>query len=365
MAPAAPDREKGKLQGFDQGFDQDFDRGLDPTAWDDFVASSAQATYLQMSPWARVKKPNGWSAEQIETTAAAEPRVGAQVLLRRPGVVPWSFAYAPRGPIAADWSSPTATVRGWTEAVRGHRWASRTGVLRIEPEIERDGPLDEHGALRTALRADGWRRAPAIQPTTTRIVDLEPDEPALWSGLRKKWRQYVNRARSLGVTVVEADAGRLPEFHRIMTETSRRTGTPIRTEDAYRDVFDAFRPRGCSRLLFAEAADGAPEAALLLVRCGTRVVEPYGGMTTAGAESRANYLLKWEAIRSSREAGATSYDMWGLVHPGIRQFKEGFGGREITLIGAWDLDVDRLGSIAYRAGERLLRARGGDVTGAA
>jgi lipid II:glycine glycyltransferase (peptidoglycan interpeptide bridge formation enzyme) len=74
-------------------------------------------------------------------------------------------------------------------------------------------------------------------------------------------------------------------------------------------------------------------------------------MTAAGADSRANYLLKWEAIRSSRAAGGTSYDMWGLVHPGIRQFKEGFGGREIRLIGAFDLDLRSLGAWLYRTAE--------------
>ncbi|MEO7665226.1 MAG: peptidoglycan bridge formation glycyltransferase FemA/FemB family protein, partial [Candidatus Limnocylindrales bacterium] len=87
-------------------------------------------------------------------------------------------------------------------------------------------------------------------------------------------------------------------------------------------------------------------------RCGSRVVEPYGGMTEAGADSRANYLLKWEAIRSSREDGAATYDLWGLAHPGIAHFKAGFGGREIRYIGAWDLVLDGLGRSVYSAGQR-------------
>ena len=52
---------------------------------------------------------------------------------------------------------------------------------------------------------------------------------------------------------------------------------------------------GCSSL---GARTASALATLFLVRCGTRVVEPYGGMTLDGGESRANYLLKWEAIRS-------------------------------------------------------------------
>ncbi len=143
--------------------------------------------------------------------------------------------------------------------------------------------------------------------------------------------------------MVDAGGDRLAEFYRIYRETADRAGFLIRAESAYRDVWEAFAPAGNARLLFAQAADGEPQATLFLVRCGPRVVEPYGGMTAAGGESRANYLLKWEAIRSSREAGATTYDLWGLATGGIAHFKTGFGGREVRYIGAWDLVVSPVG----------------------
>ena len=104
------------------------------------------------------------------------------------------------------------------------------------------------------------------------------------------------------------------------------------------------------RLLMAEGTDGVGLATLFLLRVGDRVIEPYGGMTAAGAESRANYLLKWEAIRTSKEQRAVSYDMWGLSHEGIEQFKTGFGGREIDYVGAWDLVLDPLGRLAFDGG---------------
>ena len=127
---------------------------------------------------------------------------------------------------------------------------------------------------------------------------------------------------------------------------------PLRSAQALHDVWAAFAPAGECRVLFADDAAGETQAVLLLVRCGTRVAEPYGGMTLAGAESRANYLLKWEAMRTSRELGATSYDMWGLIGSGIDFFKAGFGGREVTYIGAWDLPLSAPGTIAFRVGER-------------
>ena len=142
------------------------------------------------------------------------------------------------------------------------------------------------------------------------------------------------------------------EFYRIYRETAARAGFLIRTEAAYRDVWNAFAPAGRARLLFAQMPDGEPVATLFLLRCGPRVVEPYGGMTAVGGDTRANYLLKWEAIRSSRAAGATSYDLWGLATGGIAHFKTGFGGREVRYIGAWDLVLDPLGRTAFGAAQR-------------
>jgi lipid II:glycine glycyltransferase (peptidoglycan interpeptide bridge formation enzyme) len=322
----------------------------DPTAWDAFVESSDPGSYLQLSGWAQVKAVNGWSAHRLWSGDAQTP--GAQILVRRPRPLPWGFAYAPRGPVAPTWS--VEDIRGFSEAVRRdlRTAAGRVSHLRIDPEIELDGPHDTEGRLRRALREAGWRPAPPIQPTSTRVIDLVPDEAALWGNLRKKWRQYVNKARAAGVVVVDAEGDRLGEFYRIYRETADRAGFLIRTEQAYRDVWEAYRPAGRARLLFAQATDGEPLATLFLVRSGPRVVEPYGGMTQVGGDTRANYLLKWEAIRTSREQGATSYDLWGLATGGIAHFKTGFGGREVRYIGAWDLVLDPLGRAVYETAVR-------------
>ena len=319
-------------------------------AWDAFVERSEPGSYLQLAAWAAVKAVNGWSSVRVGASAG-DAFAGAQVLVRRPRPLPWAFAYAPRGPVMSRWRADT--VDALTAAAREQLPAAdRVSHLRIDPEVERDGPLDPGGALRKALRRAGWRPAPPIQPVSSRVIDLTADEAALWGDLRKKWRQYVNKARKSGIGVVDAEGDRLPEFYRIYRQTADRAGFLIRAESAYREVWQAYRPSGRARLLFAQTADGDAQAALFLVRCGRRVVEPYGGMTEAGAETRANYLLKWEAIRSSREQGATTYDLWGLAHAGIAHFKTGFGGREVHYIGAWDLVLDPLGRQAYDVGQR-------------
>jgi peptidoglycan pentaglycine glycine transferase (the first glycine) len=89
-----------------------------------------------------------------------------------------------------------------------------------------------------------------------------------------------------------------------------------------------------------------------VIASGRRMTELYGGMSVAGADVHANYLLKWEAIRRARDEGFAEYDLWGLAHPGIAHFKAGFGGREVRYVGAWDLVIDPLGRAALEVGRR-------------
>jgi peptidoglycan pentaglycine glycine transferase (the first glycine) len=321
-------------------------------AWDAYVRVHPKATYLQVEPWARVKASTGWSTAIVGDPGTPAGPVGARLLIRPIPLMPWRFAYAPRGPLADEWNEVTnrALIDSLRDEARPGGALERVAIVRQDPEIEPAPPIE------AALHASGWRRAHDMQPRRTRIVDLTADEDALWSDLRKKWRQYVNKAKSNGIVVREVDptaeTDAFETFHAVMREVSKRTALPLRSAAAFREVWEAFAPTGESRLQFAEDGAGEVQAVLLTVRCGTRVVEPYGGMTAAGAESRANYLLKWEAIRSSREQGATSYDMWGLIGTGIDHFKAGFGGREVEYIGAWDLPLSPVGAAAFRAAER-------------
>jgi lipid II:glycine glycyltransferase (peptidoglycan interpeptide bridge formation enzyme) len=352
----------------------DVDLAPDKAVWDAFVARCNPGSYLQTSAWADVKAPNGWTPLRFmgsrlqgaaeaatppydpddvgeEPGADAQPgcetKFGMQMLLRRPRLFPWSFAYAPRGPVLEAWDP--STVAAFTAGLRQVLVSSpgRVSHVRIEPEIELGGPCDVDGELRHALRHAGWRPGTSVQPPRTRQIDLSVDEAALWGDLRKKWRQYVNKARKSEVQVVDATVERLPEFYSIYQETARRAGFIIRTYDSYLTVWQAFAKLGMARLLMAQDKDGHGLATLFVLRVGDRVVEPYGGMTAQGAESRANYLLKWEAIRTSREQGAVTYDMWGISHEGIEHFKSGFGGREIRYVGAWDLVLDPAGRLAF------------------
>jgi peptidoglycan pentaglycine glycine transferase (the first glycine) len=315
----------------------------DPDAWDAWVETTPTGAYPQLSAWAEVKRPNGWRAERVVVDGSAGP-IGLQLLIRDLRPTPWRVGYAPRGPVAASFDGPD--VARLTEALREVARRERLVEVLVDPEVPLGDPLGGH------LAAAGWRTAPDIQTSRTRLVDLRVPEEELWAALRSKWRQYVSKARRAGVTIEDAGAAGLDDFYRIYEQTARRAGFVHRAKGAYDQVFSAYDRGGRARLLLARHADGTPAATLMLLHCGRKVIEPYGGMTEDGAASRANYLLKWEAIRSSRELGFETYDMWGLSHAGIERFKAGFGGVEVTYAGSRALVLDRFGHLALGLARR-------------
>jgi lipid II:glycine glycyltransferase (peptidoglycan interpeptide bridge formation enzyme) len=314
-------------------------------AWNAFAAASSAPSFLQATPWAVVKRPNGWRSARIVADAPGGP-VGAQVLVRHPRPLPKGFGYAARGPLAAG-SLDAAALGAFTDASR--RAAAGLGIahLRIDPELE-----DDDGSLAAALRDLGWRPAPEIQPQSTRIIDLTRTEDELLADLRKKTRQSLHKAQADGSRVVSAGADRLPDFHRTLAGTMDRVGLPFRTVGFFRDLWNAYAPSGQAMLLLAETPEGEVTSGTLLVGWGPRIIALYGGTTEEGRKRNSKYLVNWEAFKRAKAAGYAVYDLWGLPNEGIAYFKAGWGGREVRYVGSWDLIIDPLGARLFEAAVR-------------
>jgi lipid II:glycine glycyltransferase (peptidoglycan interpeptide bridge formation enzyme) len=314
-------------------------RVTDATTWNAFVEAAPYHAFPQLWEWGEVRAMGGWRPVRLAIgPSREEPVAGAQLLLRRMPVLGWHLAYVPRGPIGNldDPSVRSALIA----ALRALGTAERIATVRADPEARLETPYGR------GLIGAPWRAAPKVQPPTTRVIDLAPGVDALKAGLKRKHRQYVNKAERTGVTIERFDGGSPPEvigpaladFNRIYRFTAQRAGFVARQPFYYQRVWSIFAPTGRVRLSFA-LLDGERVATIFHFTCGDRAVEAYGGMTDAGADARANYLLKWMAIGDFASQGFAVYDMWGLATGGIRQFKEGFGGEEIEYVGARDLPL--------------------------
>jgi peptidoglycan pentaglycine glycine transferase (the first glycine) len=311
----------------------------DREAWNAFVEHAPYRSFPQLWEWGELREGSGWHAMRLAVGESPDqPLAGAQVLVRQVPLVGWRLGYAPRGPIGR---LDDPAVRGALfAALRDLGRSERIATVKVDPEATA-GDL-----LGAALLAAPWRSAARVQPPRTRLIDLAPDEETLLGQMSKKHRQYVHKAERDGVTVIQLSPSATPDetavaladFYRIYADTAARAGFAARVQDYYERVWSLFAPAGHARLFFA-VLGGERVATLFHFTCGDRAAEAYGGMTDAGADSRANYLLKWEAIRAFRAEGFAAYDLWGIATGGIAHFKEGFGGRQVDYVGARDLPL--------------------------
>ena len=204
------------------------------------------------------------------------PVAGAQLLLRRIPLLGWSLAYVPRGPIG---HLDEPVVRDALGSGRSARSGRDEGSPPSVP-IPRLPPSTAFGG---ALLEAPWRAALKVQPPTTRVIDLTLGEEALRANLKRKHRQYVNKAERAGIEVERFDGSTLPEviapalddFNRIYRLTADRAGFVARQPFYYERVWSVFAPTGRVRLRSpARTASGSP-------RCSTSPVASAWSSPTA------------------------------------------------------------------------------------
>lgn len=312
--------------------------------WDDYVLENGGHP-LQLWGWGEVKAAHGWSADRLIGYDLDKNAVGgAQLLIRR---LPWPFTslvYIPRGPVGGE-----AHMQEFLEAVASYAKSRyRAVVLTLEPDWQ------ELPAL-----VKGWRRSEnTILIPRTLVLDLKKSEDELLGAMAKKTRQYIRKsAAEKGVEMRQVKSREeLSACMEIYHQTAERAGFALHNDDYYFDIFDKM---GDASPVFAAYVDGKPIAFVWLAISADVAFELYGGMNDKGQELRANYALKWHAIRKIREWGLARYDMNGLLNDGVSNFKQGFASHETMLVGTYDRPLSPLYfvySYVLPHGKKLIRS---------
>ena len=203
----------------------------------------------QLGAWARAKTPpTGWRVERVVADGSRQPRRHTAAH-PRPATAALADGVRPRGrwdrstspgsrrsrPSCGAWGGPIGSPTSWSSRKSGQRIAHR--------------PLAQRGTGRT------MSRTPEPTSSTSR------GSRRLWSDLRSKWQQYVNKARRSGVTVEDVGADGLDDFYRIYVQTPSGQAS-----SAARDRPTAMcsrrstmrSPAGCSPARLADGTPGRP-----------------------------------------------------------------------------------------------------------
>jgi lipid II:glycine glycyltransferase (peptidoglycan interpeptide bridge formation enzyme) len=341
----------------------------DRDAWQALLGSLPSGDFLHDWAWEAVAAYDGQPQRRylVEADGALVALGAAQV--RQIGLGR-SFWYVPHGPVT-DYASPGAA--GWLETmVAGlatEARADRAVALRLEPRVPLDGP---EPAL---LDAVAHRVPERLQVGQTRIVDLAADD-ALLAGFDADTRYAVRRAAREAVTTrLVTDAGdraAIERLHELVRATQRRAKFRLPPLERYWTAWQALAGAGRACLVEAWRGDEPLASGMVVVEgsqsfylfAGSRREEP-------GETKRyASYAVQWAMMGEARAQGATRHDLWGVApanagtdHPwhGVGLFKKGFGGREVTWAGSWEIVIDPLVYRLRSAAARLRRRNRAEV----
>ncbi len=332
----------------------------EPRRWDSLVAEHPAGHFLQSYPWGELKAAFGWPDP---VRIVWDGLGGAQVLFRR---LPLGFtlAYVPRGPWW-DWYSPK--VERALADLRSLAWRRRALTLILEPEAE------ESAELASRLSSLGLSSTKTIQPRSTILIPLDVTEDEILSRMHRKTRYNIRLSARKGVEVRAGTLDDLPEFYRLMQETSERDGFPIHSLEYYRKAHELLAGSGYGQLFLAYY-QGEMLAGIMAVAFGGKAIYLYGASGSRHRQRMPNHALQWAAIRWAKERGCRVYDLWGIPDEvgqnperyakigeygkgglwGVYRFKQGFGGKVTRTVGAWEIEVLPGGRALYHF---LLKAR--------
>lgn len=290
----------------------------DKQEWDDYILDNSGHP-LQLWGWGEVKVGKNWKVDRLFMTDDDAKLVGAaQLLIRR---LPWpltSMAYVPRGPIVKDGNRGQLLDLLANYAKKNYH----SVVLKVEPDsVDFEVPKGWHESANTIL------------PSNTIILDLKKSEPELLEDMAKKTRQYIRKSASeVSIKQLHGRAD-LDKCLAVYHTTAKRAKFNLHSDQYYHDVS---RNLGDNSVVFAAYIGDNPVAFLWLAISASTVFELYGGMDNDGQQLRANYALKWHAIKKCKEWGLSRYDFGGLIEGGVSTFKMGWASENTKLAGTFD-----------------------------
>jgi peptidoglycan pentaglycine glycine transferase (the first glycine) len=316
--------------------------------WDAFISSCPSGHLLQSWGWGELKASAGWHPVRLALfdTQHDQIVIAAQVLRRTLRHLPLKMghlAYIPKGPVL-DWSSQD--VSGYLQTFFSHLHTNlvQLGALALQAEFACEVESPESELLIRDLQALNFRRVRSIQPGRTIVLDLTPDEDTLLANMKEKWRYNIRLAGRKGVQIRVAETVEdVEQWYGLLQTTSIRDRFGIHTLEYYRRAWQIFAPRKQARLLLAQY-NGQLLAGIFVGLMSKQAVYLYGASSNEQRQLMPNYLLQWEAIRWAKQAGATTYDFWGIPDTdnqsesmaGVYRFKSGWGGSIVRFSGNYE-----------------------------
>ncbi len=202
-------------------------------------------------------------------------------------------------------------------------------------------------------------------PYGSYVIDLRPPEEIIWKNIDRILRQNISSAIRGGITVRDAAVEEVPEAHRLIQETFKRSMLPYMDQHSFEAFLSGLGENGS---LLLAVQQGIIQSACVFAYSNCCVYAIYAG-NARNQPQGANKLLYWEAMRRFKSLGVRSYDFVGTrINPekgskqeALAQFKRRFGAT-LKQGYIWKYPFRRLKYALYGLATRI--RSGGDIVDA-
>lgn len=323
---------------------------LNQSEWDKVVLSFEDATLYQTYSYGDVRWGQS-SLQHLILRKGGEIIGGCQVRIKKIPLLSRAIVYVPWGPLwrRRGFDENTDIFRYTLRALRLEFDQKRKMYVRVVPnEIAEDNP-----ELPSILEQEGYRLQSHISPYRSIIMDLRPTlEDVRMKTLHKKWREKLNRAKrnSLDIQIGTSDEY-FEIFETIFQQMySRKQFVRFVDVDEFREI-NRRLPASLKLKIGLCYHDKDPVASLIWSDIGLKGISILSGTAHNGLKLRGSYLLRWIMFEQLKEAGCLDSDQGGLDplnNPGGYEFRRGLGGRDITLLGQYDICTESMLATGFR-----------------
>ena len=235
-----------------------------------------------------------------------------------------------------------------------------------------------------------------LQPRWMFTLDLkDKTEDELFNNITKPTRKNIKKTLKLGLVMEEIGIEGLEEYKRITEHTGNRRGFIDRPLSYYQEMFKALGDKISIILCyldidksisimedeintikgFSDITEKRKEeikslenkieelkelgekhgkkialAGSMFIACEKELLNLYGGGFDEFMKYDAMYGVQWHAIKTAKEKGFELYNFYGIEgnfkkenNPmyGVYEFKKGFNGKVVELIGEFDLPINK------------------------
>jgi lipid II:glycine glycyltransferase (peptidoglycan interpeptide bridge formation enzyme) len=301
---------------------------LDCSRWSDLLPQFEDASLYQTCAYGAVTKGNK-NVSSLVLRADNEIVGGCVVSLRYLPFLKTGIADIKWGPLWRKSRRPVnpGVFRRLIQDLKQEYGINRGLLLRIWP----DATGERKESVRRILEEEGFRHNPAVKPYRTLRLDLSPSLEDIRKNFLQKWRNCLNKAEKLSLTVVEGtDPAMYDSFLLLLNQMRERKGfIPGVDYNVFRKI-QAELPEPLRMRIALCKSDGESICGSVYSAIGTTGIYLFGATGDRGLGSNGGYLLQWLMIRRLKEAGALTYDLGGIdpdENPGVYQFKLGVAGR--------------------------------------